>query len=241
MRGLVRLAWLAAALTACATAGVGSDDTTATPTPKKDAGTADASPFGKDASTPEQDAAPPPTQQDSGAPQQDSGNNNNTSCTAYQGALATWDLSSEPGNETSAPASGVATGLGASDLSRASALTAVSGSSSINSSNWTTSSSIDTTRYYAFTLTPPSGCTLDVTKLSITTSASSTGPKSAALATSDDNFAQTTSVTIGTATPSVSVSGASGAVEVRVYGYGASSTSGTMRISSKLTVSGSIQ
>lgn len=237
MRGLVRLAWLAAALTACATAGVGSDDTT--PLPKKDAGTADASPFGKDSSTPEQDAAPPP-QQDSGTPQQDSGNNN-TSCTAYQGALATWDLSGQPGNETSAPASGVATGLGASDLSRATALTAVSGTSSINSSNWTTSSSIDATRYYTFTLTPPSGCTLDVTKLSITTSASSTGPKSAALATSDDSFAQTTAVTIGTDTPSVSVSGASGAVEVRVYGYGASSTSGTLRISSTLTVSGSIQ
>ncbi len=64
----------------------------------------------------------------------------------------------------------------------------------------------------------------------------------ASVATSDDNFGATTSVAVGaTATPALAVSGSTGAVEVRLYGYAASSTSGTLRIATTLTVSGSLK
>ena len=43
-----------------------------------------------------------------------------------------------------------------------------------------------------------------------------------------------------TATPKLSVSGATGPIEVRVYGFGASSAGGTMRVDMTLKVSGAL-
>ena len=239
-RLVVHLVWLAVGLGACAV-GTESDST---PPPATDAGAKDsAAPFGKDASAPSaKDASAPAV--DSGTTQQpeDSGTTQTSNCTAFTGALATFDFSGEPGNQTSTPATSVATGVSAGDLARSSALTATSGTSSINASNWTTSQKLDSTRYYTFTLTPDSGCTLDVSTLAITTTASKTGPANAALATSDDGFSTTVPFTVGASdTPSVGVSGATNAVEVRLYGFGATSTAGTLRINSTLTVSGSVQ
>ena len=238
MRSLVHFAWLAATLTACATAVV-SD------VPEKDAGkTVDAGPLGSDASGAKdsgtsivEDASPT---QDAGTQNVDSGNN--TSCTPFTGALAAFDLTSAPGNQTSTPATNVAADVTAGDLSRSSALTATSGAGSINSSNWATSTAADTTRYYTFKLTPKSGCALDLTSLSVTTAASKTGPTLASVATSDDNFGAMTAVSVGASdSPALAVSGASNAVEVRLYGYAASATTGTLRISGTLTVSGSLK
>jgi len=244
MRRLFHLGWLAATLGACAL-GTAADDSTMTSA--KDAGPKlDASQFPKDASAPQQDASSfvdASLPGDDAATQNvDSGNNNTTCATPFNGTLATFDFTNEPGNQTSTAASSTAAGVSAGALARSSALTAVSGASSINASNWTTASKLDATRYYTFTLTPKGGCTLDVSSLSITTAASKTGPTLAAAATSDDNFATTSSVSVGaTATPTLSVSGATGAVEVRVYGWSASSTSGTLRVTSTLTVAGSLQ
>ena len=241
---LLHLGWLAVSLAGCATA---VDPGAATDT-SHDAGTHDAaSSFTSDAGSTTKDAA---ASVDSGSsqdaaqqPQQPDSGTTNTSCgSAYTGSLATFDFSNEPGNQTSTPATSVASGLTAGDLSRSSALTATSGTSSINSSNWTTSQTLDSTRYYTFTLTPPSGCSLDLSSLSITTAASKTGPADAVIATSDDGFSSTVPFTVGASdTPSVGVSGATNAVEVRLYGFGASSTAGTLRINSTLTVSGSVQ
>ena len=68
------------------------------------------------------------------------------------------------------------------------------------------------------------------------------GPATADVATSADSFAAHTTSFAGTATPSVTLAGAtgSGPIEIRVYGYGASGSSGTFRIENTLTVSGSI-
>lgn len=230
---------LALPLAACAYGAADTGDAEApTPVVAKDGGTKDAAaPFGgqdsgsgpivgNDASTP--------------TPTPDSGTTNTSGC-SFTGTLATFDFSGEPGNQTSTPPSSTATDVSATDLSRATTLTPVSGSNSINSSAWASSTSIDKTRYYTFKLTPTAGCTLDVGSVAITTQSSSTGPTKGAIATSDDSFGTTTSVTSnGTATAQLSVSGASGAVEVRIYGYAASSASGTMRIGSKLTVSGAL-
>ena len=224
-------------MVACAVGTDGNGDTT----PVEDAGKAkDSAPFGQ------KDSSSPPPQQDSGVqaqdvyqppPQQDSGNNN--AC-AFSGVLATYDFTGEPGNQTSTKATSSATNVTAGAISRATSLTATTGVDSINSSNWTAATKLDTTRYYTFTLTPQGSCTRDVTKLSITTKTSSTGPASGSIATSEDKFATTVSFAPNTtATPSLSVSGATGPVEIRVYGFGGSSTGGTMRVDSTLTVSGS--
>jgi hypothetical protein len=237
---LYHLAWLAAGITACATATVDQ----VTPT-KHDAGAADAALFGNDAAPSGGDAAPSDdggAGKDAATPDSGGGSDSGGSnCTAYTGALAAYDFSGEPGDQTSTTASSAAAGVSAGDLTRSSALTPTTGTSSINSSNWTTSTTPDTTRYYTLTLTPENGCALDVTSLSVTTAASKTGPASASVATSDDSFATTVPFTVGsTDTPSLSVSGATGAVEIRLYGFSASSTAGTLRINSTLTVSGSL-
>jgi hypothetical protein len=181
------------------------------------------------------------TTEDAGNTVSDSGNTNN-GCTSFQGTLATFDFTGEPGNQTSTAPTSTASGVTAGAISRASSLTATSGQDSINASAWATTTKLDTSRYYTFTLTPSSPCTLDVSSLSITTKASSTGPASAAVATSDDAFAKTTTFAPNvTATPALSVNGATGAVEIRVYGYDASGAGGTMRVDTTLTVAGSLQ
>ena len=241
-------------LSACAFGAAGSSDT---PVSGKDGGAHDAGAF-----APKDDAgsgpilggggddASAPVATDSGSPNNsppDASSNkppdastNNTGC-SYTGTLATFDFTGEPGNQTSTPAASSAPDVTASAIARATALTPTSGANSINSSAWATSSSLDPTRYYSFSLTPGSGCALDIGSLSIQTQSSSTGPSHGAIATSDDNFAASTSVTSnGTATATLSVTGATGAVEIRVYGFGATSTGGTMRVEGTLTVSGSL-
>jgi hypothetical protein len=159
------------------------------------------------------------------------------------GALVTFDLSSQSGSEASAAATTVATGVTSGDLSRASGLTAVSGSGSINASGWPTASTADATKYFTFTVTPASGCTVSLTTLALDVSASSTGPTKADVATSGDSFATHTASFAGTATPTATLTGASGTgpIEVRVYGYAAGGSAGTFRIRNELTLSGTIE
>ena len=120
-------------------------------------------------------------------------------------------------------------------------LAAVAGVNSINASAWSTSS-LDLTRFYTFNITPPSTCALDITSISVDTKASTTGPTSAAIATSADSFAAKTALTPGTSTGvALAVTGAMSSVEVRVYGYMATGGGGTLRIQNTLTVSGSLK
>jgi hypothetical protein len=62
-----------------------------------------------------------------------------------------------------------------------------------------------------------------------------------AIATSADNFAQQLSISTSTASsPSLVVSAGTAQLEIRVYGYFASSTSGTMRIQNTFSLTGSL-
>jgi hypothetical protein len=160
----------------------------------------------------------------------------------FSGTVATWDLSSENGSETSAPGTG-ATGATAGSISRSSELVADTGAGSINSTGFTTSGSVSTNSfYYTFKLTPPTGCTVSLTGASIDSKASAQGPGKAAVATSADQFGQITQISATAVnTPTLSVSNASGTLEVRIYGYDATSTSGTLRIENTLTLTGSFQ
>lgn len=164
------------------------------------------------------------------------------SCTmTFSGVLASWSFSGQPGSQASTAAGSAAPGVTAGAISRSAALTAVSGANSINSSNWTTSASRDDTRYYTFSVTPPAGCELDLTSLSIETAASATGPGSAEVATSADSF--TANATVGVAsssTAALTVTDATTAIELRVYGYSAGGTGGTLRIESTLSISGAL-
>jgi hypothetical protein len=160
---------------------------------------------------------------------------------AFSGILASYDFSAQSGSETSVTVSSTATGVTAGSFRRASSLTASSGSGSINSTNWATSSSRDTTKYYSVSITPPAGCAMSLTSLGVDAAKSSTGPASGAAATDADSFASTsTAATSTTSTPALSVTGATGAVEIRIYGYHASGTSGTFRVQNTFTISGSL-
>ncbi len=213
-------------LSACAV-GVGGEGETA----QHDSGTKPHTGSNDAASQPD-DGTQAPTFDDAGT--------TNTSC-SFTGVLATFDFTGEPGNQTSTNATTTATGVTATAFTRSSGVTATSGLDSINSSNWPTATSIDKTRYYTFTIKPSGSCALDLTSISVGSKSSSTGPVSAAVATSADQFATTTTFAPGaTGSQKLSVTGATGSVEVRVYGYGASSTSGTFRVGTTLTISGSL-
>jgi hypothetical protein len=159
---------------------------------------------------------------------------------AFSGVLATWTLTGQPGSQASTPSTSSAPGVTASPLARAVGLTATAGANSINSSNWPTA--FDSTKYYAFLVTPPSGCTVSASSLAIDVASSGTGPTSASAGTSADAFAHTATVTTtAPSMPALTASGVTSPLEVRVYGFGASATTGTMRIQNTLTITGSLQ
>ena len=162
-------------------------------------------------------------------------------CPTFTGVLATFDFTGEPGDQSSTAPASSAPGIGAGNVTRSSSVTGVTGTDSMNSSGWGTGSSADSSKYYTFTLTPDSKCTLDITSVSVDSKSSSSGPMKGSVGTSDDSFGTKTAFSPGgTDSVSVSVSGASGAVEIRVYGYSASSGSGTFRVQNTLSVTGSL-
>ena len=167
-----------------------------------------------------------------------------TGCVGHgtSGVLVTFNLSGQTGGEATALPASSAAGIASGAISRSSALTAVSGSGSINSSGWPTTATADATHYYTFTVTPAAGCTVTLTSLALDLLASSTGPSKGDVATSADSFAAHTTSFATTTMPTAILSGASGSgpLEVRVYGYGASGSGGTFRIQQTLTLSGSI-
>ncbi len=164
-----------------------------------------------------------------------------TCATPASGILATWTFTGATGSQAMTAATSSVTGLTAGQVSRAASLTVASGQNSINSTNWGTTATRDATRYYTVTLTPPSGCKLDLTSAAIDAKASGTGPAAAAVSTGADTFAGTVSLSTSVAsTPSLAITDVTTALEIRIYGYNASSTTGTMRLQNTLTFTGSL-
>jgi hypothetical protein len=165
-----------------------------------------------------------------------------TNACAFSGVLATYSFTGATGTQAQTPATTTATGMIAGPITRAATLTAVSGATSINSSNWPIVAQLDTTKYYAFTLTPPAGCKLSLTSAAIDAKASSTGPMMASLATSSDSYAAKVALaTSAPSAPALAIADATTAVEIRIYGYGATSTGGTFRLQNTVTVTGSLK
>jgi hypothetical protein len=158
----------------------------------------------------------------------------------FTGDLATWELSSQPGSEVQVVASTMGPGVVASALSRSAAITAASGSGSINSTNWPSQAQPDPTKYYKLTIAPPSGCTITLTGLAIDLKASSSGPAAASIATSVDAFvAMTSASTAVPSTPSLTATSGN-TIELRIYGFSATTTGGTLRVQNALVVHGSM-
>ena len=110
-----------------------------------------------------------------------------------------------------------------------------------NATSWNTAS-IDTTAYFTFTLTPNSGKQINFTSFVYTGQASATGPTSFAFRSSLDF-----TLDIGTPTATgttISLSDAayqniSSAIEFRLYGWGASDSTGTFSVND-FTFNGSV-
>jgi hypothetical protein len=165
-----------------------------------------------------------------------------TCASAMTGTLAVWSFASETGTQAQTAASMTATGVTAGAVTRSTGLVATSGAGSINSSMWSLSATNDGTTYYTFSVTPPAGCAMDLTSLAVDTRASGTGPHSAAVGTSADAFAATVAITPTNAnTAALAVSGATGMIEVRVFGWAATATGGTFRIQNTLTLTGTLR
>ena len=161
------------------------------------------------------------------------------------GVVATWAFAGATGDQTSTAASSAAPGSVASPVGRSSDLTPFATADSISSKGWPASATIDTTRgYYTFTITPPTGCTTSLSAASVQGRISASGPSTVVIGTSDDGFAQTSTLAVTTSdttdTPTLSVAAATAPVEVRIFGY-SSSPAGTYRLDGTLTLTGSFQ
>ena len=175
------------------------------------------------------------------APRPDS-SSSGTCASPFTGTLATWTFTSETGSQAMTAVATKATGITAGAVTRSAGLTAVSGAGSINASNWPTAAQRDLTKYYALAIAPPAGCTLTITTANVDARASGTGPVSAVLSTSADTYAQTSPISTTAATAaSVAIANASSMVELRIYGYAASASGGTLRLQTSLSLVGSLQ
>jgi hypothetical protein len=170
----------------------------------------------------------------------DGGNTGDGGACAFTGDLAVWDFTAAPGSQQQTGPLSMAPGVVAGPVKRSATLLASDGTDSINSSGWPTGA-LDTNTYYTFSVTPPTGCGMDISSLTLDVAASGTGPTMAALGSSADNFAATISIAANsTSMPALAIQGQTGAVELRVYGFSAQAATGTMRIQNKLTVTGAL-
>ena len=160
-------------------------------------------------------------------------------CT-FTGELVGYDLTKVVGtNDLAATSKGGS--VTAAALSRA-GVTAVSSSQAMNSSDWPTGAA-DATKYYVFSVTPPTGCSVKLTSLSIDLKSSGTGPTSASVSTSLDDYASVKTIAVTTAggVAAIALSGAAtSTIQIRVLGFSAGGAAGTMRIQNNVSLTGQV-
>ncbi len=163
--------------------------------------------------------------------------------------IITWELSGLTG-VTAGPVNSTTSvsGIGTGQLSRGAGLTATSLGGGFNSSGWfssatptTLGNAISNNDYYQFTV-PVTDATATITAVSFYIQASNTGPNTATLRSSVDDYATdlgtfsvTTSNALQTVTFATAFSNQTGTVTFRLYGYGSAAgsspaTGGTLRI-----------
>jgi hypothetical protein len=162
---------------------------------------------------------------------------------ASPGSLGNYATAGLTGAAASISPSNVATNVTFSTLTRGAGLAAASAADAFNSSSWSTSPALTVsgnTDYCEFTITPASCYQFSASELRVGLQRSSSGPAKAELRSSLDSFASAigpvlnVTDTLTTFTVNLSAVSAlqdrSSAVTLRIYGYNASATSGTLRI-----------
>jgi hypothetical protein len=158
------------------------------------------------------------------------------------GQILQWNTFGNTGTETTEPSVYNNPNIAAADLTQGN-ITAASNGNRFGGSGWfntgdtgtgnTLSEAIAGGDYIQFVVTPNSGYSFTPTSLDFSWQSSSTGPKNVTLRSSIDNYTSnigTSAVTSSIASYSISISGITGittATTFRLYGYGATATSGT--------------
>ena len=158
----------------------------------------------------------------------------------------TYTFTGSPGNQVSEAVDSNPIGALFSDITRGSGIAPASGVDSMNSSGWTTGSSLDPDDYYEWTITPLAGFELDLTEFFVIFQRSETGPRSLDVRNSLDGFgAFRLLATVGDDTANHGVGAGNGTtamwevdditapVTFRIYGYDAEDASGELRLGIK--------
>lgn len=174
---------------------------------------------------------------------------------AAWGQIMAWELNGQTGSQTSNSSTTTVTGLTTGTLSRGTGITAATGSGTMNSTGWTSNSSLDVNDYYQFTVPVASGYSAAITAIVIALDRSSqTGDGGAdigALRSSLDGFTNnisgspvTISTTVTNFTFTLNATNLTGTITFRLYGYSAENGNGWMSIGAisgnDLAVNGSV-
>ena len=174
-----------------------------------------------------------------------------TTC-AYSADLAKWSFTSptsQPGDQVSTPVTTIDSSVqSASGITRGSGVTATTTPNSMNSSGWATTSTLDVSDYYQFTITPVAGTILNIDTLHFAERRSGTGISKFELRSSLDSYSSTVgsvvivpddtatrqqTITLGSAFDSISSS-----VTFRLFGYASEASGGTWRLENNTVKSG---
>jgi hypothetical protein len=162
---------------------------------------------------------------------------------SMNGAIASWNQQGQPGTQTTTAGTG-STNITAVDMSRAGGLSSNAGVNSLNSATWTSGG------YVQFGFTVDQGYHANLGSLYFGSKVSATGPTNLIIETSTDNFATVLSnQTIAmnntvTGTPyinnvidlsSLAAIAGGNTFYIRLYGTGATSSAGTLRVGEYLS------
>lgn len=149
--------------------------------------------------------------------------------------LATYDLTGAAGTQASNNATSKDAGVAATAITRGSGLTGNAGNNSLNSAGF--GASFDANDYVQVGIAPVAGGTLNLDNLFFNTQRSNTGPATIEVRSSLDNYGSAiTTLTPPSAATAQAVAlpgtfdALTSGVTFRLYGYGASSASGTFRL-----------
>lgn len=168
-----------------------------------------------------------------------------TIASASFGQIASYNMSGIAQPATTVPASSSDPNASASNMARGAGITATSGANSINSRNWSTNTSAESGKFLEFTITPSATHNLSIASLTFNGRRTSTGPTTIELFTQNGAEAEVSRGTISPTTSDANYTipfayNTNGApLTFRIYGYNASSGTGTFRINS-LSVNGNV-
>lgn len=114
----------------------------------------------------------------------------NVHALAVSDVIAAWDMTGQPGNQVSTPASDMAVGVAASAMTRGAGIGASSGNGSMSSNGWdsTAASPAADTDYFSFGFDVEQGLAVNLLELVIGTRSSNPGPGTLGLYFNGDNF-----------------------------------------------------